>query len=90
MDFGNAANPRTQKVALDFEDFGHALVLIKVGADHAASTADYAAIPSETQSVATKLGHTRLCEVDRSDFDRRIADLRQEYGDRAVLRCVHY
>jgi galactokinase len=90
MDFGNAANPRTQKVALDFEDFGHALVLIKVGADHAASTADYAAIPSEMQSVATKLGHTRLCEVDRSDFDRRIADLRQEYGDRAVLRCVHY
>lgn len=90
MDFGNAANPRTQKVALDFEDFGHALVLIKVGADRAASTADYAAIPSEMQSVATKLGHTRLCEVDRSDFDRRIADLRQEYGDRAVLRCVHY
>lgn len=90
MDFEDAGDPRTQKLALNFEDHGHALVLVKVGADHAASTADYAAIPGEMQAVATELGHTRLCEVDRSEFDRRITGLRHELGDRAVLRCVHY
>ncbi len=90
MDFEDAGDPRTQKLALDFEDHGHALVLVKVGADHAASTADYAAVPGEMQAVAAKLGHARLCEVDRSEFDRRIPDLRREFGDRAVLRCVHY
>ena len=90
MDFEDSANPKTQKLELDFEDHGHALVLVKVGADHAASTDDYAAVPGEMQAIAAKLGHARLCEVDKADFDRDVPALRKEFGDRAVLRCIHY
>lgn len=90
MDFEDSANPKTQKLELDFEKYGHALVLVKVGADHAASTDDYAAVPGEMQAIAAKLGHARLCEVDRADFDRDVPALRREFGDRAVLRCIHY
>ena len=90
MDFEDSANPKTQKLELDFEDHGHALVLVKVGADHAASTDDYAAVPGEMQAIAAKLGHARLCEVDKADFDRDVPALREEFGDRAVLRCIHY
>ena len=90
MDFEDSANPKTQKLELDFEKYGHALVLVKVGADHAASTDDYAAVPGEMQAIAAKLGHARLCEVDKADFDRDVPALRKEFGDRAVLRCIHY
>lgn len=90
MDFEDSANPKTQKLELDFEKYGHALVLVKVGADHAASTDDYAAVPGEMQAIAAKLGHARLCEVDKADFDRNVPALREEFGDRAVLRCIHY
>ena len=90
MDFEDSANPKTQKLELDFEDHGYALVLVKVGADHAASTDDYAAVPGEMQAIAAKLGHARLCEVDKANFDRQVPALREEFGDRAVLRCIHY
>ena len=90
MDFEDAACPKTQKLEFDFDDHGYSLVLVKVGADHAASTDDYAAIPGEMQAIAAKLGHTRLCEVDKAEFDRQVPALRAEFGDRAVLRCIHY
>ena len=90
MDFANAREPDTKKLDLAFEDFGYALVLVKVGADHSASTADYAAIPGEMQAIAVRLGHERLCEVSRADFDAALPALRREFGDRAVLRCIHY
>lgn len=90
MDFGDPDESKAEKLGLDFEDYGYALVLVKVGADHAASTDDYAAIPGEMQAVAAKLGRTRLCEVDRTEFDREVPTMRREFGDRAVLRCVHY
>lgn len=90
MDFANAHEPATKKLDLVFEDFGYALVLVKVGADHAASTADYAAIPGEMQAIAADLGHGRLCEVSREAFDEALPELRRKHGDRAILRCIHY
>ena len=52
MDFEDQAQPKTQKLELNFEDHGYALVLVKVGADHVAATDDYAAVPREMQDVA--------------------------------------
>ena len=43
MDFGDPDEPKAEKLGLDFEDYGYALILVKVGGDHAASTNDYAA-----------------------------------------------
>ena len=90
MNFENLEKPETEKLELSFEDHGYALVLVKVGADHAASTDDYASVPAEMQAVAAKLGHTRLCEVDKAEFDAKLPELTAEFGDRAIMRCVHY
>lgn len=90
MNFEDQANPEAQKLELNFEDYGHALVLVKVGADHAASTDDYAAIPAEMQKVAEHFGKKRLCEVEVADFDAALPELREELGDRACLRAIHY
>ena len=90
MDFENTERPATQKLKLNFEDHGHALVLVKVGADHAASTDDYAAVPAEMQEIAAEFGHKRLCEVDKADFDTKLPELRAKFGDRACIRAIHY
>lgn len=90
MDFENQAKPATKKLELNFEDHGYALVLVKVGADHAASTDDYAAVPSEMQQVAAEFGKTRLCEVSQADFDAKLPELRAKLGDRACIRAIHY
>ena len=90
MNFEDQAQPKTQKLELNFEDHGYALVLVKVGADHVAATDDYAAVPREMQDVAAEFGKARLCEVDVADFDAKLPELRAKLGDRACLRAVHY
>lgn len=90
MDFEDAAEPRTAKLELDFDAAGYALCLVDVGCDHAPFTADYAAVPVEMQQVAREFGHERLCEVDPAEFDRRLPELREKLGDRAILRAIHY
>lgn len=90
MDFADPAAPKTQKLGLNFEDYGYSLVLVKVGADHAASTDDYAAVPGEMQAVAAEFGKARLCEVDPADFDAKLPELRAKLGDRACIRAIHY
>ncbi len=89
-DFEDQAQPKTQKLELNFEDHGYALVLVKVGADHVAATDDYAAVPREMQDVAAEFGKARLCEVNVADFDAKLPELRAKLGDRACLRAVHY
>ena len=90
MDFEDQAAPKTQKLDLNFEDYGYSLVLVKVGADHAASTDDYAAVPGEMQAVAAEFGKARLCEVDQADFNAKLPELRAKLGDRACIRAIHY
>ena len=42
------------------------------------------------QQVAREFGRERLCEVDPSEFDARVVELRERLGDRAILRAIHY
>lgn len=90
MDFEDPAAPKTKKLELNFEDHGYSLVLVKVGADHAASTDDYAAVPGEMQAIAAAFGKNRLCEVDCAAFDAKLPELRAKMGDRACIRAIHY
>lgn len=90
MDFEDPAAPKTAKLALNFDNKGYALVLVKVGSDHADLTDEYAAIPQEMQAVAAAFGKHRLCEVPMADFESRISELRESLGDRAILRAIHY
>ena len=84
------AEARVQKLDADFGQMGYALVLTAVGADHAANTDDYAAVPSEMQAVARELGASRLSDVTEEDLFDHVVELRQKLGDRPVLRALHY
>lgn len=90
IDFEDNANPKVCKIPFDMKQHGFALCIIDTGADHAELTGDYAAIPAEMKQIAKALGKEVLRETDEAEFVRRIPELRKEFGDRSVLRAMHF
>ena len=90
IDFYDQENPAIQPIDFDFASCGHALCIVDTGADHADLTDEYAAIPGEMQAVAACFGKEVLTQIDEGQFYAKIPMLRQNCGDRAVLRCIHF
>lgn len=89
LDFAPGQETRSERIAMNFEDYGYSLVVIDSGADHADLTADYAAIPAELAEVSAFFGKKVLREVNEEDFYARLPEVRAAAGDRAVLRAMH-
>ena len=47
-------------------------------------------MPIEMKKVAAFFGKEVLREVDEQEFYAKIADVRKQTGDRAVLRAIHF
>jgi len=90
IDFSDPAHPVIEKVDVDFGATGHALCIVDVGGDHADLTHEYAAVPGEMKAVAASLGVSVLRETNMDALLKNIAALREEHGDRAVLRAIHF
>lgn len=90
IDFLDKENPVIHPIRFDFASCGHALCIINSGADHADLTDDYAAIPGEIKAIALHFGKEVLTQIDESAFFAAIPELRKIYGDRAVMRCIHF
>ena len=90
IDFNDPKTPIVEKVDYDFAHSGYTLCTIDSGADHAELTDEYAAMPIEMKKVAKFFGKEFLREVDEQEFYAKIAEIRKETGDRAVLRAIHF
>ena len=90
IDFAIPAQPSVEKIDYDFAHCGYTLCIIDSGADHADLTAEYAATPTEMKKVAKFFGKEVLREVNEQEFYEKIAEVRKETGDRAVLRAIHF
>ena len=90
IDFADPASPVVQQVDLDLNDAGLALCILDSGADHADLTDEYAAIPADCKAVAKLCGWQVLRDVDFAVFMEKIGQCREELGDRAVLRAMHF
>ena len=90
IDFDDMDNPETEKLNVDFAEFGYALCVIDSGADHAGLTPEYAAIPNEMESVAKFFGKEVLRDVERGLLIENANMIRRECGDRAFLRAIHF
>lgn len=90
IDFRDTESPIIEKIELDFSSFGHALCIIDTKGDHADLTPDYAAIPEEMKAVAKHFSVEYLRQLCRSDIMLNMGILRDEFGDRAVLRSLHF
>lgn len=90
IDFKDPAAPVIEKLDFDFGSCKHALCIVDTGGDHSDLTDEYAAVRSEMEDVASKFGKSVLREVDREEFEKNIAVVRDSAGDRAVLRAMHF
>jgi galactokinase len=90
IDFADRENPVIQRVDFDFSACGYALCIIDSRASHADLTDEYAAITSELKSICAHFGKEVLREIPEEDFCAAIPQLREMYGDRAVLRAIHF
>lgn len=89
IDFKDPQAPVVEKIDFDFASAEHALCIIDTGADHADLTDEYAAVPGELKALCNILGEGELRSISKMDFYSNIQRLREEVGDRAVLRAIH-
>ena len=80
IDFKDTESPIIESVPADFEKFG----------DHADLTDEYAAIPREMKAVAGYFTCDTLRQLSKDDIMLNIRVLREQFGDRAVLRSIHF
>ncbi len=90
IDFADPAHPVVEKVDYDFSRSGCTLCIVDTRSSHGDLTNDYAAITGEMGAVAAHFGKAALRDVPLADFQAAIPALRQECGDRAVLRALHF
>ena len=89
IDFADKEHPDIRPVSFDFSATGHALCIIDSRADHADLTDEYAAIPGELKRVAACFGKEVITEIPEEEFYAAIPMLREQCGDRAVMRAIH-
>lgn len=90
VDFANPAEPVVETVDFDFGNCGYDLCIIDTRSDHSGLTDAYAAIPAEMKAVAACFGKEVLRDVDEEEFLSELARVREQTGDRAVLRAMHF
>ncbi len=90
IDFCEKENPVIEKVNFDFSKSGYALCIVDTGGNHADLTNEYASIPAEMKAVAGYFGKSVLREVTKEEILADMDTLRKQFGDRAVLRSLHY
>ena len=90
IDFADPQHPQIRQVDFDFAACGHALCIIDTRASHAELTGEYAAIAEELKGISGYFGKEVLRQVEETAFYEAIPALRSQFGDRAVLRAIHF
>ncbi len=90
IDFKDIDSPIIENINVDFDSFGHALCIVDTKGDHADLTPEYAAIPAEMHAIAEYFSCRNLRQLCKHDIILNINILRDQFGDRAVLRAIHF
>ena len=90
-DFADPQAPRIERIHADgLLPPGMCLCVTDTRGSHSELTGEFAAIRQEMEQVAACLGQKVLGQVKESAFWTALPALRQNCGDRAVLRAIHY
>ena len=90
VDFADINNPKVEKVTFDLNKYGYSLCITDTNGSHADLTADYAAVPEEMNKVAAFFGKEVLLGLTVDDILENIVKVREQVGDRGVLRALHF
>lgn len=90
VDFADTNNPKIEKVDFDMNQYGYSLCITDTKGSHADLTSDYAAVPEEMRKVAQFFHKEVLLEVDQTMLFSQMEQLREQVGDRGILRAIHF
>jgi len=90
IDFADPTDPVIEKMDFDLGKAGYALCIVNTGGNHADLNEDYASVPAEMKAVAAVLGVPVLRETDEAALIANIAKVREQCGDRALMRAMHF
>ena len=90
IDFADTVHPKIKQINFDLAALGYALCVVNTRGSHADLTPDYASIPTEMKAVAGLFGKSVLRELDKEEVLARCAEVRNAFGDRALLRAIHF
>ena len=90
IDFADPTKPVIEKMDFDLTSHGYSLCIVSTGGNHADLNDDYASVPAEMKAAASHFGKPVLREVALEDLIAEIPALREEHGDRAILRAFHF
>ena len=90
-DFADPTAPKIEKIHADgVLPEGMTLCVTDTRASHSELTGEFAAIRNEMEAVAACLDGRVLGEVEEKRFWQELPRLREQCGDRAVLRAFHF
>ena len=90
IDFKDPKKPEVEKLDFNMSAHGYSLCITDTKGSHADLTDEYAAVPQEMKRVANHFEKEVLREVEMLDVIKAIPQLREKYGDRCVLRALHF
>lgn len=92
IDFEDPKAPIVKAVDFDFTETGYHLVITDVGGGHddPASQEEYASLPNDMKRVANACGGEVLRQVTLDQVVENIPAMREQVGDRAILRAYHF
>ncbi len=90
IDFADPQNPIIEKLEFDLAKQGYCLCIVNTGGNHADLNDDYASVPAEMKSVAALYGREVLRGLTFEDILARLPEIRQQLGDRALMRAIHF
>ncbi len=90
IDFADTSKPIIEKIDFDFGKSGYSLCIVDTKGSHSDLTDEYAAVRSEMEAVASFFGKDVLREVEKKDVLDNAGALAEKFGERAVLRALHF
>ena len=90
IDFADTKNPIITPIDFDMTAAGYNLCIVNTGGNHADLTDDYASVPTEMKAIAAYFGKAVLRETDENEVIAAIPALREKFGDRAIMRALHF
>lgn len=90
IDFEDNKNPVVESVKFSLADAGYSLCIVNTGGNHANLNDDYASVPAEMKAIASHFGRETLRGLCESDILDAAPVLRKRFGDRAILRSLHF
>ena len=90
IDMKDGDIPVIEHIKCDFDAYQHALCIVDTKSEHSDLTGKYSEIYNEMSEIAGFFDCKTLRSLSLADIMLNIRFLREKFGDRAVLRAIHF